>query len=128
MSRSFDQYFMKKSSYAKDNFDVYGFHSNKYMSADQSMASRYHNQIAKAIAKQPVFPKLILVVPDEDFIKHLSEAKKGFSEGCGRLLNDIMRQHNRYISSQKEDYLPAKAKKQHYPHIVWIEAPLHKNF
>ena len=38
-----------------------------------------------------------------------------------------MTEHDKLISTQKE-YLPMKAKKHDYPHIVWIEAPEHVNF
>ena len=45
----------------------------------------------------------------------------------GRVINWIMREHNKIIEIYKE-FLPKKAKRTHLPHIVWIQLPLHNSF
>ena len=74
-------------------------------------------------------PKLVIVVPDDDVISAFKEGDTGhrLSKNYSRLTNYIMTEHERCIASYKE-YLSAKSVKPYYPHILWIEAPMHDNF
>ena len=45
----------------------------------------------------------------------------------GKILNYVMTEHDHSIATFKE-FLPAKAVCSHYPHILWIQAPLHNGF
>ena len=73
-------------------------------------------------------PKLIVVVPDDDIIRCLEEAsQKGLTKQFSRILNYIMMEHERSVSTYKE-FLLAKCLKPGYPQILWIQAPLHDNF
>ena len=118
--------------YVKSHFDVTGFCSNN-MSDNPSLVGRMGNLLNTAVnsmgKKIFPFPKLIIVVPDDDFIKNLQEkgVESGSSVSYGRLINYVMTEHERGISSFKEN-LPAKSKRDGYPHILWILAPNHTNF
>ena len=75
------------------------------------------------------FPKLIVVVPDDDMIKCSGEVPvDGISStNLGRLVKFVMTEHERNIASFKEN-LTIKSRRDNYPHIVWILAPMHDNF
>ena len=61
-------------------------------------------------------PKIIVVIPDDDLIKILSEGQhmSNFAAAQSRILNYIMTQHQRDIASFKE-LLPAKSVRTLYP-------------
>ena len=130
MSRSFDQHFMQPDEdefYTRENYDVFGFHTNQYMSNNPSMVSRIINQLEKAITEQVLLPKWLVIVLDDDLIKSVKYDKYGISDAYGRIINHIMVEHGRHIKSQK-DYLPKKSKRPGIPGVIWIEAPNHMNF
>ena len=137
-SRTFEQYFQAKrakeyNGYVKAHFDTYGFFPNPFTSDNPSMISRYSNLVSQAVQRNHVdkrlypFPKLIVVVPDNDLIKDFADQHKGVSKLLTRILNYIMTEHSRAILAYKE-HLPAKCLRPGFPHILWIHAPLHDNF
>ena len=81
-------------------------------------------QVAKKV--EPL-PKIIVIVPDEDILKCLdyNTADSDLAKAYKRLINYVMTEFERGVSSFK-DNLPAKCKKDGYPHFLWILAPLHK--
>ena len=135
-NRSFEQYFQTRLNndgcYVKTHFDVTGF-SNNTFSDNTSVIGRMGNLMKNALDssllknKISPLPKLIVVVPEDDIIRCLSEFNSGLTKNLGRLVNYIMIEHERGISSFKEN-LPAKAKREGYPHILWILPPSHDNF
>ena len=52
---------------------------------------------------------------------------KGFTKPMSHILNYIMTEHEQAIAAFRE-YLPAKALKPGYPHILWIQPPDHDNY
>ena len=136
-SRLFEQYFKARKSidyngYVMANFDTVGFFTN-FFNDNPSMVSRMANLMNSVIeckynSKLMSLPKLIVIVPDNDIIKLLSEKDcfSSLSKPFSRILNYIMTEHERAIASYK-DYLPAKCI-QDYPYILWIQAPFHDNF
>ena len=72
-------------------------------------------------------PKIIVIVPDQDIISCLDSEMSGLSKSYGRLVRFIMTEYERGVISFKEN-LPAKSKKDGYPHFLWIQAPLHDKF
>ena len=80
-----------------------------------------------AVNDQIIMPKLIVIVPDNDIIQYIARIKAGFSRSVARMLDWLMKEHNRIIDSMK-DHLPMKAKKNGYPQIMWIAPPYHVGF
>ena len=101
--------------------------NGKYVSQNKSTIGRFINALAAAIAKEPILPKIIVIIPDDDLIKLFMELEQGFSRSIGKVIDHIMNNFDRLISANK-DYLEAKSKKQDYPHMLWIQAPYHDNF
>ena len=69
----------------------------------------------------------MVVVDDNIVMDCFKRDDVGVSQNLGRLLDWLMREYNKIIDIQR-DYLPLKAKRAVYPHFIWIEAPMHKNF
>ena len=75
-------------------------------------------------------PKLIVLVPDDDIITSLpydADNNKPLVEQYEYILNSLMTMIDRIIATYK-DWLPAKAKRELVPHILWIAPPTHKFF
>ena len=120
-SASFEKYFQARKSveyngYVKDHFDTSGFFGN-FLQDNPSMLSRMTNLLIHAMdtrfnGKLLPLPKLIVIVPDDDFIKQLCpgniEHAKGISKPLSRMLNFVMTEFERSIAAFKE-YLPAKS-------------------
>ena len=132
---SFEKYYKQRlgdddttaRGYVKNNFEILPFHNNRRDSINQNLVSRLLNLMPRSIREQKVFPKIIVVVPDDDIITYFGKFKNGASEAYGKLINHTMIKWDRLILTQKE-YLPAKAKKPDWPKLVCIIPPLHDNF
>ena len=134
-SRSFEQYYKTRMNnadgYVKSHFDISGY-SNNMFSDNPSVISRMSNLLKYAVSQQiekkmyPL-PKIIVVVPDDDIIKCIRGANKGITKALSRLVKFIMTEFERGVSSFKEN-LPAKSKREGYPHFLWILAPIHDKF
>ena len=82
----------------------------------------------EGIKDQAILPKLVVIVPDNNLISYMDFGTKfGVSRSIGRILDWLMSEYDKIISSQK-DYLPSKAKREYFPQIVWIEVPENDNF
>ena len=134
-SQSFDQYFQARRSteyngYMKAHFDTVGYFNNNYTSENPSTIGRYSNLLAQSVQykfdkRLLPFPKIYVVVPDNDIINLCGENFSTTSASC--LLNHIMTEYERGVAVYRE-YLLAKCLKMNYPQFLWIEAPLHDNF
>ena len=136
-SHSFEVHFKGRkaedyNSYTRAHFDVKGFFNNKFCD-NPSVISRFSNLIVYAIQTivsfntQMPLPKLIVVVPDSDLLRTLPYDLDDLTKGYSRIINYIMTEHERNIASFK-DYLPARCLKMDYPHILWVQPPIHDNF
>ena len=141
-SRSFEQYFQARKSveyngYVKAHYDTTGFFGNDFMCDNPSMLARMSNLLINAMeckfnGKLLPLPKIITVVPDDDFIKILNlpdgeDSDIGVTKPINRLLNFVMTEFERNVASFKE-FLPAKCVHHNFPQFLWIQAPLHQNF
>ena len=113
--------------YMKHKFDSSIYIDNDIKSAGTNAFSRLCNQLMRAINEQSVFPKIIVIVPDDDLAKYFKPEDKEVSKNLGRALNWVAVEFDRVIAAHKEK-LPAKVLKEKYPTIIGIEAPLHDNF
>ena len=103
-------------------------YSNSFTSVDQNTVSRFRSVFLKSVQDNVIFPKFVLVVPDDDLICYFNRNPDiGLKKSMARLLNNIMTEHTRLVLAQK-DYLPPKSKKANYPQIIWIQPPEHDNF
>ena len=120
---SFEQYFQarahsKYNGYIKHHFDTRGFFSNSF-NENPSPVGHLSNLMAQAIEciidrKLLPLPKIIVVVPDGDLIKCFEECSEGLAKPLSRVVNHVMTEHSRCISSFK-DYLPAKCIRPDHP-------------
>ena len=101
--------------------------SNPEWSLDTNVVSRLRNLLTGTLVDNIHLPKMIVIVPNGDLINFYNHSKAGASRGLARLVDWIMREHNRIVMTHKE-FLPDKAKRRNYPQFIWIEAPLHQNF
>ena len=115
--------------YIKDNFDYSYYMSNAFSSHNMSTTGRLYNNLIKAIKaikEEVVFPKLIVFIPDDDIIEYLTDRE----DYCGNfdiVLDKMFNNIRKAIQAYKE-FLPKKGRKPEYPHILWIEPPLHCHF
>ena len=135
-SKSFEQHYRSRknedfNTYVKTHFDIRGYFNNIF-SDNPSVISRLANLMATAISQKVdqkwlPLPKLVVVVPDDDLINVLDEHALGSPKLFAWVVNYIMTEFKRAIATFKE-LLPKKCVKTAYPHILWIQAPLHDNF
>ena len=54
----------------KLSFEISGFNNDSGASIDKNTVSRFSNNFVGAIADQKIFPKIIVIVPDNDILKY----------------------------------------------------------
>ena len=113
--------------YVKMQYSMKGFFTNKFTHHDQNAVSRLCNVIAKAIQDRTLLLKIMVIVPDDDLITYVNINNYGFTKAMTRIVDNIMKQHTKYVEIQK-DFLPERSKRPLLPQIIWIQAPLHDNF
>ena len=129
----FEQYFKEKTlkgynaGYIRNNYDVMAKLSSQYMSQTKNFLSRFRNLLVSAITDQPRLPKIIVNILDTDLMKNIDESIWDDTKALNRVIGSMMSDQSKLILTQKS-YLQQKAKRTNYPHIVWIEAPIHNNF
>ena len=97
-------------------------------SVDKNLLSRIRNAFVSAMKDKVLLPKLVVIVLDEDLLTYAITENINIQEDVyQKLVYWLMKQIDTAIDIQK-DYLPAKSKKFDYPHIVWIQPTVHKNF
>ena len=140
-SKSFEQHFQLKRSdseyvgYVRSHFDTIGyFNGTSCNNTNPSVIGSYANLITAALdtrcgGKLFPLPKLVVIVPDDDIIRILTDGDRipFFGKSVTKLLNYIMVEHERAVASFKE-FLSAKCVRPDFPQILWIQAPLHDNF
>ena len=110
-----------------DNYEIKLFHATQYTSHIRDLMARLLNTLRNMICEEKVLPRAIVFVLDNDMIKYAGIAGFGMSLAYGKLLHFLLSEVHRMIQTRK-DYLPLKAKKQHFPEIIWINPPFHCNF
>ena len=132
---SFEQYYKLKAmkdfaaGHMIESYDVMARSGNKYTSNDPNILSRLRNMLIGLIHQEVKLPKMIIIVLDDDLVKYYGpdEDDECLEKAFKRLLNELMTEFRKIISTQKER-LPKKAQRPFYPQMVWIEAPLNKCF
>ena len=119
----------KHMTYLFEHFEVKDLLSTRY-SNDRNVLSRLRNSLITALNQYYPVPRLIAVVMDDDITRYIDSRDKEdlvLTVEIGTIVEWITREFERAILSFK-DYLPDKAKKAFYPHILWIAPPTHKFF
>ena len=93
----------------------------------RNVVARLHSQFAKALEEFHIFPRAILVVLDNDLIRHLQVDDEGLTIILKELIIWLFKEVDKLISQRKE-LLPKKSLKADYPQIFWMESPQHMNF
>ena len=131
MYRNIEQYYLNRANgsanHVLSNYDVNYYATNKFCSQNPSMIGRIRNQLIRAINAQQTFPKLVILVLDDDLLSVIDKNRRSNEHTIRKMINWLMRQFERIVEAQKE-LLPEKAKKMFYPHFMWVEAPHHKYF
>ena len=138
-SRSYEKYFKARTatdynSYIKTHFDVSGYFGSGFINDNPSLISRMCNLMVSVMSCRQAnnkilpLPKIIVMVMDDDLLCLFKDVQDGVTaQPMSRILNHIMTEHECSIAVFKE-FLPAKSVMDGYPHILWIQAPLHDKF
>ena len=132
MTRSFRAHYKDRvhasyTGYVKEHYEIQGYMSDKFMSNNQNMVSQFQNYLAKAIQEEILFPKMVVIVPDDDMVHYLNHQGQGITKPLCHMVDHLMGEFTKLVEIQK-DFLLKKCKKLGYPQFIWIEAPLHDNF
>ena len=113
--KSFNKYYYLQAGdeqYMKEQFEVTGFMNDKSSSLDTNTLSRFRNNFVGAVTDQPVLPKFVVIVPDNDIIKYVWYRKDDVQDGYVRLFKWLMSQYNCMVASVKESSYQQKLKKR----------------
>ena len=129
MAQTYGRHFQQNESrefFMKQNFNVF-MYDRFNLESGSNILSRLRNSLIDAMNDRIILPKLIIIVPDYDIVRELKHERYGISMALGKILDHIVNEMKRLIEARK-DQLGPKSKKFGYPHVLWIEPPLHKNF
>ena len=128
---AFNKYFYEyepdDKHYAKQFFEVSGFMNNTLKSYDVNVVSRVHNGIVAAMRDQPILPKYLVLVPDDDIINYALRKGARSIEAFERIIKWIMNQCYRLVMTHG-DNLPIRVKRCEKLIWIWIQPPMHANF
>ena len=134
ISNSYTSYFKQvklpetNGWYCQTQYELHDFTTTRYSSAVRNILARLKSILVLAIMERKVFPKAIIVVPDDDIIKQSKIPKHEIREGeYKNVLKYLMEEFHR-ITAGYLDKLPTKAKEEFFRHIIWIAPPQHKYF
>ena len=112
-------------------FEVCEYTSSRSTSNERNILNRIRNNVTRALSKHTGLPRLIVVVPDDDIITSIPDNRNSddisTTKEYEHILNSIFNMIDRCISIYK-DWLPAKCKREHIPHMLWMAPPSHKFF
>ena len=112
--------------YCHNSFEVIQYVSSKYKSSNPSVLGRFVNNLVYGLNKHKQLPKVIVIVPDDDIVKHVKSSDVMMIQ-IGTITEWIVKEITKAIQSYKE-ILPMKAKRPCTWHSLWITPPTHKNF
>ena len=92
----------KKSLFLYDNFTVKCFSTNP-LSKIKEAPARLVNSLAHAINENRYLPRLILILPDWDMIKHIGQVTYGIYEILERLIKWVINTMIRMVDTRKDD-------------------------
>ena len=91
-----------------------------------NVLSRVYNSVVQAIESEILFPKAILIILDNDLLKHAPNGS-GTEKFLEMVTEDLITSLHVLMETHKK-VLPPKAKKFKYPSFLWMVPPTHKSF
>ena len=102
------------------------YSTTRYSSSIRNVMARLLSLVNKALKERKYLPKAIVIVPDDDILKQIP-IKKPSKNALMIILQEFLKVLDTKIIDYKGK-LQTKAKHEHYPHIIWIPPPTHRNF
>ena len=130
-SASFDQYVKDvvrgKDLFLTTHFEVEKYAAKSYCTHVCNVLARIKLQFAKAINKNVKLPKYCVFVLDDDIIRHTKINEESASIMLNKMIPWLMKEIHKLVDIRKNQ-LPAKAVRDNFPMIYWMEAPQHIHF
>ena len=99
----------------------------RYNSHIRDFMARLRNTFANAIQDEIILPRAIVIILEDDMIDYVNVDGFGISLAYGKLLHYLFSEFNKMIAAHK-DQLPLRAKRQHFPELLWINPYFHSSF
>ena len=116
----------EKDFYSRTNFDVTCF-CNGPIAQEEKLLNRLRNTLVFAINSEWYIPKIIVVLLEQDLTDYLLRREITQISDVTIWVRKLINEFRKVLSTFK-DKLPSKAKKQGWPHILWILPLLHQEF
>ena len=116
-----------KKLFMTENFEVLKFVEKSYCTHIRNFLARLKLQFARAINERLKFPKVCLVVLDDDPIRHTKLNEENASTMLNKAIPWLIKEFHKLIEIRK-DQLQSYAVKANYPLVYWMESPQHINF
>ena len=112
-------------TYVKSWYKLSEYSSER--SEGNNAMGRILNNVIKAIQEKVLFPKAIVIIMDSDIFKNIDATGLEMTSILTTCVNHLTTKINEEIIKHKKS-LPQRAKKPHYPTVLWIIPPEHDNF
>ena len=116
----------KSPYYCYNTFEVTEFFSSRYKTNNASTLGRIINNLVFTLNKHGQLPRCIVVVPDDDIIKHFKDSPF-LKAQVDTITQWLTNKFTRAIKAYKE-FLPFKCKRSAFPQVIWICPPTHRYF
>ena len=111
--------------------------TSERLSNNPNMLSRLRNAPVIAFNKSKVLPKMVVVIIEDDLISYFDKiyndieepmTEKDITKLYTHSVKWVMSEFRKIFETIKEDILPSKAKRNDWPHFLWILPTTHKNY
>ena len=128
VASTYQQYFIRKDSYMKGQFEVSAFFNNA-LAQNRDVLGRIKNAITTAFNQQNSIPKIITIILESDLANSLprGECDQTTYLIYSKIVKNLATHVERSIEAMKEK-LPGKCVREGYPHVLWIQPVLHDGF
>ena len=109
----------EEDCYTKRNFETTAIMTSKYKNNNSNILSRIRNAFVQTLKTCKALPKIVVVVVEDDLINFFGNSPVGANKLFGTAIDWLMTELTKTVDSFKE-FIPFKAKKDNYPHFLWI--------
>ena len=113
--------------YTLANYDIKYVLNNNLNSMQRNPLGRVANAFAYALNNFECLPRLVVFILEDDIINFVKYEDFGLTKLYTLLMQWLMAEVKRLLTTYKS-FLPAKAKENNLPHLIWIAPTLHKNY